>query len=107
MRETFERMTGRMVGPDFFLNGLPVIARHNMTDTVEDWSGCRSVSRAMRRAKQGHKQRVRYIEVPKKELLKVRASTFGPYGYPEVYIGHPETIRALIEATRGARMFDI
>ena len=36
-----------------------------LTDTVEDWSGVRAPSRAIRRRKRGFRQNIRFIQVPK------------------------------------------
>lgn len=38
----------------------------NMVDRVEDWSRVRSPSRAERRRRQGHRQNIRIVAVPKK-----------------------------------------
>jgi len=53
------------------LNGLNVVETLAMVDHVEDWSGCRSPSRALRRRKQGHPQRVVVRAVPKKEAVQI------------------------------------
>lgn len=52
----------------------------HMVDTREDWSGVRSPSRARRRRKQGHRQNIRFITVPKPELLTTADGTI--YGHP-------------------------
>lgn len=56
-----------------------------LTDAVEDWSQVRSRSRAERRRKQGHPQRVRTLLVPKKHA-------FSTDGGRTLYM-HPETAR--------------
>lgn len=58
----------RLFGP---YGGLRIIERADMTDPVEDWSSVRSPSRARRRMKAGHPQRVRIIHVPKKEAYQM------------------------------------
>jgi hypothetical protein len=71
--------TGGIIG------GLQIIEDPYMFDVVEDWSGVRSRSRAERRRRQGHKQRVKLREVPK------------PYGfrYQNKLVMHPEMARAV------------
>lgn len=73
---------------EFYLPPVKLIESLHMVDTVEDWSGVRSPSRARRRRKQGHRQNIRYITVPKPDLLTTADGT--------IY-GHPETIRVLME----------
>ena len=51
--------------PGAFL-GTRIIESPFMVDTVEDWSGCRSIPRAKRRHAKGIRTRMRLIEVPKK-----------------------------------------
>lgn len=43
------------------------------TDTVWDWSKCRSRSRAARRHWQGHRQRIEFRQEPRREVLYVEA----------------------------------
>lgn len=43
------------------------------TDTAEDWSQVRSPSRAARRRRQGHRQRIVYRQEPRREILYVEA----------------------------------
>lgn len=43
------------------------------TDTVWDWSQCRSPSRAARRHWQGHRQRIIFRQEPRREVLYVEA----------------------------------
>lgn len=52
-----------------------------MVDQVEDWSRVRSPSRARRRRKQGHPQRVFMRQVPKREAI-VAGDT--AYMHPEM-----------------------
>lgn len=42
-----------------------------LVDRVEDWSEVRSPSRAARRRRQGHPQRIRMVEIPKREIRMV------------------------------------
>lgn len=54
----------------------------------EDWSQCRSPSRAKRRMKRGHKQRVRYYHLPDPSLMQIGNKV----------MGHPATINQLRRA---------
>jgi hypothetical protein len=65
--------------------GLTFIQSLHMVTTVEDWPRVRSPSRATRRMRQGHRQNVRILQVPRKDALR--------HG-DKVYI-HPETYREL------------
>ncbi|MRI57789.1 hypothetical protein D8770_28425 [Methylobacterium sp. DB1607] len=56
-----------------------------MTDTVEDWSEVRSPSRAARRRRQGHRQRIRFVSRPRSEI----------YHVGDMLVMHPETARKL------------
>ena len=67
------------------LMGYPIIESYAMTESVEDWSRCRSPSRAMRRRRQGHPQNVVYVERPKPDVLFFQG---------KIYV-HPETLRRL------------
>lgn len=60
----------------------------------EDWSGCRSPSRAKRRQRQGHRQRVRYFYKPDPKVYQIQ-NLGGTMG---VLVCHPATAQALIEA---------
>ena len=51
--------------------GMRIVESEYLVDQVEDWSGCRSRSRAERRRRQGHRQNVRVINVPRKEVVVV------------------------------------
>lgn len=55
------------------------------TKTVEDWSRVRSIGRATRRRKQGHRQNVVIREVPREDFL----------AFDGKLIGHPVTIAKL------------
>lgn len=65
--------------------GIRIIEDLYMVDTVEDWSGVRSPSRAARRRKQGHKQRIVYRQAPKKTSYRIG----------DTIVMHPELARAL------------
>lgn len=67
--------------------GLEIIESPHLVETVEDWSQVRSPSRAERRRKQGHPQRIRYLTVPRSDILAVGDT---------VYI-HPDTMRKAME----------
>jgi hypothetical protein len=54
--------------------GLRIIESLHMVDTVEDWSQVRSPSRARRRRRMGHPQRIRIITVPKSEAYQIKDS---------------------------------
>lgn len=81
-------MFGSSMPPSMNFGGLAVIGDPHMTDTVEDWSAVRSPSRAARRRRQGHPQRIRYVERPKPRLYQIGNKL----------VGHPETIRQLTNA---------
>lgn len=72
-----------MSGPTF--NGMRVVTSLYLTKSVEDWSEVRSPSRARRRRKLGHRQRIRTIHVPDPNVYQMQGSLHM----------HPETLRAL------------
>lgn len=45
--------------------GVDIRTSEHLTETVEDWSGCRSPSRARRRLRQGCPQRVKTVTRPR------------------------------------------
>lgn len=51
------------------LDGLRIVEDPHMVETVEDWSDVRSPSRAARRRRQGHRQRIRYVTRPKQQVI--------------------------------------
>jgi hypothetical protein len=53
------------------INGLRVRVNNSLTRTVEDWSDVRSHGRARRRQRQGHKQRIRFVQIPSHEIFRV------------------------------------
>lgn len=71
--------------PHMSLGGLTVFADPYMVETVEDWSEVRSPARARRRRRQGHPQRIRYVERPKLNFYQIGNKL----------VGHPEIIRRL------------
>lgn len=73
------------VAPLGAFGGIEIIEDWRMTDTVEDWSGVRSPSRALRRRKRGFPQRIVYRQVPKKGAVKMGNRVFV----------HPEIARQL------------
>ncbi len=76
----FDSITRRSVGPSA---SFRIVEDGNMTDTVEDWSEVRSRSRAARRRRQGHRQRIRYAVKPKREIYRVG----------DMLVMHPEVAR--------------
>lgn len=73
-----------------FSVGVRIVETIHMVDTVEDWSDVRSPSRAARRRRQGHKQRIKFMTVPK------------PYGIESngVLFVHPDTARQIRETIK-------
>jgi hypothetical protein len=66
--------------------GVRVIESPLLTEgPFEDWSDVRSIGRATRRRKLGHKQRIRFFYKP--------SPTF--YRYGDTIVGHPELVAAL------------
>lgn len=66
--------------------GMRIIEDRSLVDTVEDWSQVRSPSRARRRRKLGHPQRIVFRQVPKEEVYVIEGRTM---------VMHPETARKL------------
>lgn len=53
-------------------NGMQVILDRGMVHQIgEDWSDCRSPSRAKRRRRQGHPQRMRPVLAPDEEIMQI------------------------------------
>ena len=67
------------------IGALRIIESLDVVDTVEDWSDVRSKGRARRRRKQGHKQRVRYVEKPSATV----------YRWGDCLVMHPVTAAAV------------
>ncbi|MDQ0302919.1 hypothetical protein [Ancylobacter polymorphus] len=59
------------MGSDAVLYGQKIVTSPYLTVTVEDWTGVRSPSRAIRRRRQGHRQNVvhRIVPDPKAYLI--------------------------------------
>ena len=72
-------------------NGLRVIEDSSMVDTVEDWSGVRSPSRAARRLRKG----LRKKPVPVKAVPKTTV-----YQIAGALVMHPAVASALREKTK-------
>jgi hypothetical protein len=70
--------------------GMPVYMSLLHTVRHEDWSQVKSPSRARRRMKQGHRQRIRYLALPDPKVFVIDGTIHG----------HPETIRLLFEAAK-------
>lgn len=66
---------------------MKIIEDPNMVDHVEDWSNVRSRSRAERRRRQGHPQRVKVTAVPKMEGYSIEGG--------RTVIMHPNAAREL------------
>ena len=49
--------------------GMQIIVSEYLVDTIEDWSDCRSPSRAKRRLKHGFSQRLKTKSIPKKDAF--------------------------------------
>ncbi|MGU3387237.1 hypothetical protein ACLBYG_22195 [Methylobacterium sp. D53M] len=80
-------MVGLSLGRIGTYAGIRLVADPHMVDVVEDWSRVRSPSRAARRRRQGHRQRIRYLEVPKADIIHLPAEG--------VMVAHPATIDKL------------
>lgn len=68
-------------------NGMPIVTNWLLTVPFEDWSQVRSPSRARRRMKRGHRQRIRYLDLPNPDVFVIAGRIHG----------HPETIRKMLE----------
>ncbi|WP_147079920.1 hypothetical protein [Methylobacterium haplocladii] len=77
-----ESIHRKSIGPSA---SMRIIEDASLTETVEDWSEVRSPSRAARRRRQGHRQRIRYVQRPKP----------GGYAIDGALVMHPETWRAV------------
>lgn len=64
--------------------GIRLVPDPHMVDVIEDWSEVRSPSRAARRRRQGHPQRIRYREIPKPEFYHLPGQ--------HLIVAHPTTI---------------
>jgi len=58
-----------------FLNGVKVVTSEHLADLVEDWSRVRSIGRATRRRRQGHRQAIIYRLIPRPEALRMPDGT--------------------------------
>jgi len=76
-------------------DGVRIIEDITLTDMVEDWSKVRSPSRARRRLRQGHRQNIRFLQVPKKRAFSIDGG--------RTLIMHPEMARQLRAMTIVAR----
>ena len=65
--------------------GIQIIEDKNLVDMVEDWSDVRSPSRAERRRRQGHRQRIKTTAVPKKDAFSIDGGN--------TFVMHPEIAR--------------
>lgn len=67
--------------------GMPINTSLLLTVPYEDWSAVRSPSRARRRLKQGHRQQIKYLQVPNPEVFVIAGTIHG----------HPETIKTMLK----------
>lgn len=67
--------------------GIQIISNPDAYELVEDWSNCRSRSRAERRRKQAHRQNVVMVRQPVAYMMSNRM------------VVHPETVAKLVLAT--------
>ena len=79
------------------IGGLVVIESWDMVRVVEDWSLCRSRSRAERRRRQGHRQNVRVKVSPRQDVI-----LFGDklICHPDVAARFRENMRTIGEEMR-------
>lgn len=66
--------------------GMPVRTSIFLTVPYEDWSEVRSPGRARRRMKRGHRQRIKYLQVPDPKVFVANG----------VIHGHPDTIKKMV-----------
>lgn len=78
-------LSGMMKPREQTFMGLKVVTSPLLTETVEDWSDCRSPARARRRLKHGFPQRVKYREVPDKRVHQIG----------DTVVMHPDTWQRL------------
>jgi hypothetical protein len=79
-----------MIGQYHNSLAVRIIEDANLVDAVGlDWSGCRSPSRAKRRSKYGHQQRVKTAYAPKKEAFSIDGG--------RTFVVHPEIARMMRE----------
>jgi hypothetical protein len=71
--------------------GMRLLADKTMVNVVEDWSKVRSPSRAARRRKMGHRQRITYREVPKPEFYVIENHTI---------VAHPLRLEELLRQVK-------
>jgi len=68
-------------------SGMPVYPDQFMTVPFEDWSKVRSPARARRRMKRGHRQKIKYLQVPNPDVVVIGGRIHG----------HPETIKKMTD----------
>jgi hypothetical protein len=66
---------------------IRIVEDINLVDIVEDWSRVRSPSRAARRRRQGHRQNIRFLRVPKKAAFTIDGG--------RTFVVHPEIAKEL------------
>lgn len=75
-------------------DGFRIIEDINMVDYREDWSQVRSPSRALRRRKRGHRQRIVIRSVPRKDVFVIGNHTM---------VMHPTVAAELWRMTKAAQ----
>lgn len=71
----------------FSFKGMMIVESWHLTIRTEDWSQVRSPGRARRRMKRGHRQRVRYLDIPNPDVFIIAGRIHG----------HPVTIKKMFE----------
>ena len=102
---TVEKMTETMRTISRVVKPIPrFVESELLVDRVEDWSGCRSPSRARRRHKQGHKQHVVMVDVPKPGAYQIGNEIFiHPFTMAKVRKALSENVeRRMDDAMMGA-----
>lgn len=86
--------------------GIRLVSDPLLVDVIEDWSEVRSPSRAARRRRQGHPQRISYREIPKPEFYHLPGQN--------LIVAHPKTIDRIhtrladdLERRREAQIMDV
>lgn len=81
-----------MIGVMGGFASVRIIEDANMVDFICDWSEVRSPSRARRRLKLGHRQRIKQIKVPKETAYVMHGG--------RTLVMHPEMAAALRRMTK-------
>lgn len=92
MIDNYSSMIRTSAAPTFKTNEF-------MTEEYEDWSGCRSVARAKRRRKRGHRQNVVIRSKPRSEFWHDKINNI-VYCHPEAYKKLQEIVKEVGRKTR-------